>query len=400
MLAPLMCILAVAIAGCATSTSGLDVARKTRGLSADYDPDVLRARLNEYVVDFGASVERTADRIARETDDPEIRRNALMWKLNATLAMRKAGFRLDPIYACIDAWTLAAQMEDFLTTGAGSTLFGPLQPEAVGTSVRLHDEMREIARGIAAEPADADRWEAGAIETWAAGDPITDLAFARESATSRYAELVDRGTGVAGHVANLDERLSILSTQARLYLGDVSKILRWEAELMRRDLLGDAELEDVVESVGRLADEANRATDVAEVMPVLLSDERAVILDEVDRQRALLAEEIGDQLSTVIEAVAAERLDILENIAEQRIHTLDWLGEEREVLVEFVHAEVAGMLDRIESTVGSTIARTDRELEQLADIVVIRLAMLIAAGLVLAPIVARIYVHVWPRRTS
>src|SRR5687768_4713709 len=109
----------------------------------------LRARMYEHSITFAAEVDLASTSIERRTDDANLRRNALLWRLRAIPEMRKACFRLEPVGALIDAWTLARQMDQLFRDGAGSGAFGPFQAEAVEVSERLVGRMREIGSSIA-----------------------------------------------------------------------------------------------------------------------------------------------------------------------------------------------------------------------------------------------------------
>src|SRR5262245_65578588 len=100
----------------------------------DFNMDVLKARMQEYSITFGAEVDSVAASIERRTNDPAIQRNALTWRLRSIPEMRKACFRPEPVAALIDAWTLARQMETLVTTGAAANAFGPFQRDVVDAS--------------------------------------------------------------------------------------------------------------------------------------------------------------------------------------------------------------------------------------------------------------------------
>ena len=69
---------------------------------------------------FAADVDLAATSIEQRTTDAAVRRNALLWRLRAVPEMRKACFRPGPISGLVDAWTLAHQMDQLFTTGAGA----------------------------------------------------------------------------------------------------------------------------------------------------------------------------------------------------------------------------------------------------------------------------------------
>ena len=81
-----------------------------------------------YSITFAAEVDLAASSIERQTTDPVVRRNAMLWKIRAVPEMRKACFRLEPVSGLVDAWTLARQMDHLFSDGAGAVRSGPSNP--------------------------------------------------------------------------------------------------------------------------------------------------------------------------------------------------------------------------------------------------------------------------------
>jgi hypothetical protein len=192
-------------------------------ISSDYRVDTLRIRLQEYSITFTADVDRTATSIEQRSVDAAVRRNALLWRLRAVAEMRKACFRAGPLSALVDAWTLAHQMDQLLTTGAGAKAFGPFQPEAVEVSRRLLLQIQEIASSIAVSPEARDQLEREVVDPWVAAHPLPDLTFVRESAVAGFAEQAQARGDFFQSVGTIEEVLQSLAQQARIYLADLPK---------------------------------------------------------------------------------------------------------------------------------------------------------------------------------
>jgi hypothetical protein len=97
-------------------------------IRSDFRVETLRARMYEYSITFAAEVDLAASSIERQTTDPVVRRNAMLWKIRAVPEMRKACFRLEPVSGLVDAWTLARQMDQLFTDGAGAGRGAHLRP--------------------------------------------------------------------------------------------------------------------------------------------------------------------------------------------------------------------------------------------------------------------------------
>ena len=142
----------------------------------------LRDRLNIFAVRFSNSVERAADKIISKSNDPKIKENALLWKMNAIPAANQAIFLSDPMAALIDISALCIQMNNFLTGGNGKELFGELQYIASDATELLNDDVLKIW-SVARGRVEFDSLEIATspIKEWARENPIEDISFLRPS---------------------------------------------------------------------------------------------------------------------------------------------------------------------------------------------------------------------------
>jgi hypothetical protein len=365
----------------------------------DYRVEPLRARLREYAITFAARVDLTATSIERRAPDAVVARNALLWKLRAIPEMRQACFRPEPVGALIDAWTFVRQMDQFFREGAGVKAFGPLQPEALEVSGRLVGEMREITDSIAVSPDARVRLERQIVDPWLAAHPLGDLSFVRESPLARFAEQSAENGNVLQSVGTIEDVVSSLSQQVRIQLADLPRQIRGEIDLLRADALPPDLLPSLRKDLHVAAEAANSIASTAETVPELVARERAIVLDEVSRQRAMVLTAISIEreraVEVIVRAFAAEREHLLRDIDVQRRATLEWATAERRAAIAELRAEVAAAV----GTVRSERAAVAGDLRQLADLVLLRLALGLIAAVVLAPLVAHVYARVWPRRS-
>ena len=183
-------------------------------IRSDFRVETLRASLYEYSITFAAEVELAASSIEQRTTDETVRRNALLWRIRAIPEMRKACFRMEPVSGLVDAWTLARQMDQLFSEGAGAGAFGTFQPEAVAVSRRLVDQLREIGGSIAMSPEARTEFEHRIIDPWVAEHPLRDITFVRESPVARFAEQSRELGDVSQSVGTMEELAISLSQQA------------------------------------------------------------------------------------------------------------------------------------------------------------------------------------------
>jgi hypothetical protein len=387
----------VACAGLTKKPTGPDL-KPWPEIRPDFRVQTLRARMHEYAITFAAEVDLAAAAIERRAADPIVRRNALLWRVRAIPEMRKACFRLEPVSALVDAWIFARQMDQLFSEGAGASAFGTFQPEAVDVSHRLVDQMREIGGSIAVSPATRDDFEHKFIDPWLAENPLHDITFVRNSPIARFAEQSrERGDALQA-VGTMEELALILSAQARIYLAELPRQLRGEADLMRSDVLSSETVASMQGDLHVSAAAADRIARAAEGISPLVLSERPIILDELSRQRSLVMDAISVERERAIAAIsrafAAERGELMRNFELQRLATLEWATAERREAIADVRREVAGSIEALRSE----RAVVADDLRHIVDVVFLRIAIFVVAAVVLAPLVAHAYARVWPRR--
>jgi hypothetical protein len=388
------------LAGCnalATKHTGADLAPWPE-IRPDARMEVLRARMHEYSITFAAEVDVAAAGIERRTSDAAIRRNAVLWRVRAIPEMRKACFRLEPVSGLVDAWILARQMDQLFSDGAGAGAFGPFQSEAVAVSHGLLEQMRTIGASIAVSPQTRTEFERKFIDPWLVDHPLQDMTFVRQSPIARFAEQArESGQGLES-VGTMEELAVTLAQQARIYLADLPRQVHGEVDLLRSDMLPEERVASLQSDLHTGAAAADRIAGAAEGITPLVLSERPIILEELSRQRGLLMDALsveGDRtVDAMVRAMAAERGELLRNVEAQRQATLAWATSERREAIADLHREVAASLEMLRGERAVVVDNVRR----IVDAVLLRIALFIAAAVLLAPLVAHVYVRVWPRR--
>ena len=105
----LIAILAAALtAACATAPPQQSVLISSAP-NIEMPTNELRLRVYGFAEAFAGDVEKAADRILNATDDHQIVRQALRWKINILSATQVAAFALDPQIGLYDMWSLAVE---------------------------------------------------------------------------------------------------------------------------------------------------------------------------------------------------------------------------------------------------------------------------------------------------
>lgn len=321
-------------AGCAVLSTRKQ--REQRVLPADVSPTMVRIAANNFTQRFILTVEKAADAIMNETRDPEIKRRAILWKINATSAILAAQDHPAPLSALADTYVLCIQMRDFFQDGRGGQLFGAQQPVAIAASRQLVMDMEGLRRPPQSE---MNQRLDERLLAWAHSHPLDDLAFVRFSGAGEIDAILLKleGTGILDSVQNLETELYTMHTNLARYVAQVPRQARWQAELLALEAV-EQDRTGVLARAGREFDH-QRELVVAELdrqrsnvlaglhqesanLSAFLTQERAAILGE-GRQAMTEALERIDALTRRREQEAVASLD------QQRRETLDALRQER-----------------------------------------------------------------------
>ena len=117
----------------------------------EINQEEVRLKLNEYAIKFSGEVIASANEIKDNTDDLQIKQNALLWKMNSIPAANRILFIIDPYAAGIDMRAFAMQMKNFFKYGNGRNLFGEKQSIAINTAEYLEEEILKIAKSSVSE---------------------------------------------------------------------------------------------------------------------------------------------------------------------------------------------------------------------------------------------------------
>jgi hypothetical protein len=299
-----------------------------------------RLRMRPLVVPFCGELEAVADQLIAGTTNQSIRRDALVWKIEAVPIMRQTLFHANPFVALGDTWVFLWQMSDYFQNGPGKQAFGESAPVAAAACERLEKQLTEVAASCTHSGNVTDIRTF--VEKWAADHPIQHSISARESVVGyltrrRLQETFSAPEVVSDLVVTMDD----LSRRMDVYSGQLPEESRWEAELFAMDLARQYQAENAMPLAGRgvqsLANTAGavdrtvapleRAANALEAIPETMARERGAaqqdIHEEISRTLQFEEQELKATLTQLTSDVTNERvaalLELHRNIAEERI---------------------------------------------------------------------------------
>jgi hypothetical protein len=278
----------------------------------------------------------SADQIIATTTNDSVRREALLWKIEAVPILRETLFHPNPYLALGDTWAFLRQMTEYFQNGPGKQALGDSGPIAVAGCESLEKQLAEVARSFTHSGNVTD--VRAFIEKWAADHPIQHSIAGRQSVvgyfTKRKLEQTFSTAEAAGDfIVTADD----FSRRIDIYSGQLLDQSRWEAELFAMDLASEYQVENVVPLAGKAVQSAAVAANAAEqtvgsldsvaaaleTAPGIIGKERAAAQQDIHEEISRAIQFEQQELTAMLDQLRKERVDGLlelhQNMAEERI---------------------------------------------------------------------------------
>lgn len=267
----------------------------------------LRIRMHEFAVRYPILIEEAAYRIESGTDDSEIWKKTLLWKIYAIPAYHKAMFRIDPYAALIDTWVLTVQMRDYFARGAGADAFGDRQGIALEVSDSMEKELVAIAALALGEAGVALARED--VYAWARDHAVRSHFFIRDSVIPLVAEVMAGGKkGWTAGFESLEESVQELRMRLTIYTDIIPRQVHWQLELASIGLMEVNDIQAAFKDISELGVGLDR-------METSLGggfERTAASIDDVDNSISGGFDRLGDQ---IVGGIRNERLEALAGLS-------------------------------------------------------------------------------------
>ena len=306
----------------------------------------LGIRLNEFGKYFAGRVEDAADEIIRNSNDREVKMNALRWKINAIPRSMESLVILDPRAAGIDIYALSGQMLDFFKSGNGKDLFGDYQYIAIRACEDIMNEMERIADDFRDK---RYREEATKVlNKWIKENPIENLQFNRRSTFEMMAKTLGAEEyDIGSTVGSIAQGVNDIRRQITVYTEFLPKQTKWQAQLASYEVLGDSAIEKTLGDIERVISSTERIANVAEEIPTLVKEVQQSSFKEIDRQLLYTLSILSNERAIIIAEMRKERAVILEEINQQRNETLERVEKLAEKTVNQSSILAGDLIDKI-----------------------------------------------------
>lgn len=295
-------------------------------------------------------VTAAADSIAAGSDDAELQRRTIRWKLRTTRAAVDAAMQQAPELALLDTWMLYRNMDSLFAARPDSLLFGAGSPLARRTASRLHRKARHLASDLLTpERYELMRQFVAAQPLPAPGDEVqpdrTMLPWVDFLRAHGIEALYPVGT-IAEVMADMGDRIGGVTQQT-------TNAIDWTGDLLSLRIRQDSLRDRLAMQLDSLERDFNRLTAVAEDLPGVSREVAAEL-------NAALAEAMATFNAGVDNAFA--------DIDRQRMALQHYVSAEREALVA-----------QAQQAADDAIAKTLAALPALVGKVVFWIVLLVAA---------------------
>jgi hypothetical protein len=143
-----LCLLVAVLAGCTDMrirSRSMESLTTGSGQKPRLSPAEMRLQTQALANRFAGIIEGSADEIIAAADTAEVRREALLWKINGIPVCYNTIFQSDPFISFVDTWAMARQMKDYFETGPGKDALGDLHTIAVEASEQMISGVETIA---------------------------------------------------------------------------------------------------------------------------------------------------------------------------------------------------------------------------------------------------------------
>ncbi|HEX5216066.1 MAG TPA: hypothetical protein VFV98_11435 [Vicinamibacterales bacterium] len=318
----------------------------------------LRARVNDLADQFMSRLEESADRIAADSPDRAVDRQALAFKIDAVPAVYTAAYRADPLTSVMDVWALAFQLRRYVDAGPGGKFFGAQQPLAKEMARDLLASADAVAQSVAIRPEDYQRARTK-LEDWTNSHVIEHSISSRPSYAAGAASMRadERDAFVA--IGEATDTVENMSERLNTYAAQLPKLARWQAELLILNLGGEHDLESALGDIHEIGGVARRANDMLGDVPALVNQAVAPIRDLTATERQTVLDAVNTQRLQTLDYVTAAQRQTLEFVTSERLATIAALREERIATIAAMQAERVTIAAALEVARVETLKEVD-----------------------------------------
>lgn len=356
--------------------------KKVNENTFNMSPTELRIRMQELSVPCAGIIEKAGDEIIARTNDPAIKRKALLWKMNSIPALYKGFYNPKPLIAMLDSWALSLQMKQFFNSKAGQKAFGKWHVYGRNAAVLIEAKMVQLAKLMS--PTGDISLPENFIQSWSDDHPIQIPFFVRESMVPILSSgAAEKALSAFQAAAKLPYQLDDITNRLTVYGDYLPKQARWQAELLLSDLGVHEKIDTLMAELTTATQVLQQVGEVVEKSPDFITDERSAVLEVFRNERLETLSAVNKQRIETLDAINHQRIETLDYLARERAAIIDALENERKIVLEVLKSERHLVLTEVESMGNRIVQDGIKELDKLIDHFFLRAAQLIGVCLII-----------------
>lgn len=309
----------------------------------DLSPEVAQLLMQEYTATACGYFDQGVAKVAESQSKAEIAENVERFRDAGLAAIRRAGWRLQPVGAAFDSVILFDQMMLYLDSDEAKAAFGPARADLITVVRRIEPLADDVMEKITVDPGSV-RDEI--VSTWVREHPLEGLELARMSPLLGVADQTDRLDDPLQTIARVQFNAAAAYARLNEALLTLPPDVRRQLEAVVRGVMREPLIVNALVGFARLGDGMKETGEALSAIDRHIDDHRDVVLADLERQRIAIIDAIGAERAMILEAVAAERTAVLAAIA-----------AERQEILAAVDVQVDKALDRTDSLVTTSVDR-------------------------------------------
>lgn len=308
------------LSGCASITKTSFLVDDSDSIKIGYTQ--LKVILLDFYDTFSSTTEQSANLIIQNTDDKEVRKMALRWKINGISEARRSLSLPDPFAALIDSRAYCYQLNQFFVSGTGKNYFGEYQNIAIETTESLIEGIDNIALQAVSQ-AKFNNNQTEFLE-WVSQNPILGPVFSRKSTISLFVEYIGDDTkDLTSSLGSIEEALTDMRGGLSIFTQSLLKQAQWQAELMIEENLEREEFDRALKDIDTIASSLNEMNQFIRELDLLLGTIVNDSFREVNRQRLATMDELKSERELLVNLLQSERQIIIDAVSIERDKTID-----------------------------------------------------------------------------
>ncbi|MCY1722565.1 hypothetical protein OU798_19605 [Prolixibacteraceae bacterium Z1-6] len=243
----------------------------------------IRMQVRSFAEVANNAIIEASDSIINSTENPEIRINAIKWKLNSTAAYTNAAFQTIPEASLSDVWILTLQWQEFFNK-SGENYFTEFVPIAQSCADELSEQITSLGNSLTKAMKRPELRDF--VYAYTKENALVEMTSSTPRTLTELNELIGaKDTTFASTVGSSGQVMSDLTERLARYQLQLQNSVEWQKD--RFTITWEENNLD-----GKLFE---RTDTLASILSNI-----AIIVQEIPEMMGIIAEKLGEELSPIV----------------------------------------------------------------------------------------------------